>query len=134
MEERHQNGTPEQKRAASSLLNEPQARDGGANVDEAGNEGNCESIVDAGPLEELGSEVEDKVDTGELLKALKSTAGENTANILAAKAIGPSCLAQALLKLVGALNLIKLSNESRVVNGNFAKAREGLGSSVVVVL
>jgi hypothetical protein len=55
----------EEKGSSSSLVNNEDTRDSHDDVDDVGDDSDDEGVVDAGPLEERGSVVEDEVDTGD---------------------------------------------------------------------
>lgn len=74
----HANGTPEQQRSTTPLVNGVETRKRGANVDGGGDHGDDEGVRDTGVLEELSSVVENEVDTGQLLQRLKQTSGRQT--------------------------------------------------------
>lgn len=67
----HTGGTEDQDRTTSKLLNHDEGGWGGEHVDEGGDHGDEERVVDGTELlEEDGTEVEDEVDTSELLHHL----------------------------------------------------------------
>lgn len=69
----HGRATDEQDAAASEALDDPERERRREHVHESGDEGDEEGVVDrAKRLEERGTEVEDEVDTGELLRALEA--------------------------------------------------------------
>lgn len=69
----HRRATDEQDAAAPEALDDPERERRREHVHEGGDEGDKEGVVDrAERLEERGTEVEDEVDTGELLRALET--------------------------------------------------------------
>lgn len=67
----HSGGADDEELAATEAFDGPEGQGGGADVDEGGDEGDQEGVIDrAQTLEEDGAEVEDEVDAGQLLHHL----------------------------------------------------------------
>ena len=80
----HTEGTPDQERTTTEALNGPEGNGGRAHVDEGGNKGDEEGILDRTQgLEEGGSEVEDEVDAGPLLHHLHGSTEDGPSKIAA---------------------------------------------------
>lgn len=93
----HSGGTEDENEAATEALNGPEGDWGGEDVDEGGDEGDQEWVVDrAEGLEEDGTEVEDEVHTSQLLEHLESDTEDGAANVggtvadVTLEAVGPS--------------------------------------------
>lgn len=76
--EAHTDGTDEEKPSTTETFNTPDTREGHSDVDDVGGDRNEEGVGDTRALEERRTEVEDEVDTGELLPALERHTGEHT--------------------------------------------------------
>lgn len=70
----HADGTDDQERPTAEPLNTPHARKSHENIDNVRRNGDEERVGDTGILEERRAEVENEVDTGELLPCLESHA------------------------------------------------------------
>jgi len=78
----HASGTEDQNATTAETLNDPEGQWGAADVDEGGDERDQERVVDrAEGLEEDGTEVEDEVDTGELLHHLHEDTEKSAADV-----------------------------------------------------
>lgn len=78
----HADGTPDEQRTTTELLNRPEGDRGRADVDQGGDQADEEGIVDGSQvLEEGGAKVEDEVDTGELLEHLQGGSENDTTDV-----------------------------------------------------
>lgn len=130
----HANGTEQQKRATTPLLDHVKTGEGRHDVDDVGDQGDHEGVLDAGVLEEGGAVVEDEVDTSELLQTLDGASGSETLAESTAEDLEVGSSSKAHLELVVCLDLGQLGNDRRVVHIHAAKASEGLGGLLVAVL
>lgn len=70
--DQHAQGTPDEERTTTELLDGPEGEWGGADIDEGKDQGDQEGVADsASGLQEWGRVVEDEVDTGPLLHHLQ---------------------------------------------------------------
>lgn len=78
----HTSGTEDEDGTTSNLLDHDEGSRGGEHVDEGGDHGDQEGVVDrAELLEEDGAEVEDEVDTSKLLHHLDEDTDKGTASV-----------------------------------------------------
>ena len=124
----HANGSEEQETAATPLLDKPETGEGGNDVDAGCDQGDDESIADTGILEEGSTVVEDKVDTGQLLKSLETATSRETLAKIALEAVEVSSLAEGELVLVVRSNFSKLLNKSGVLDVQLAELGQRLSS------
>lgn len=83
--------------------------------------------MDAGGLEERRAEIEDEVDTGELLPALEEDAGKSTEGNLVvrrAEAVEVGALADLLLRPQLGADLVELKDNDRVISRKGREAGE----------
>lgn len=82
LERDHAGSTVDEQGAATKLLNHEEREGSGQDVDEGGNKRDEEGVLDGAKLlEEDGTEVEDEVDTGQLLHHLKEYTQHSTAGV-----------------------------------------------------
>lgn len=78
----HGSSTPDENRTATNLLDHDEREGSGEHVDERGDKRDQEGVLDGAELlEEDGTEVEDEVDTGQLLHHLHEDAENGTTDI-----------------------------------------------------
>lgn len=78
----HPSGTPDENGTTTELLNDVEGHGSGADVDESGDQGDEERVGNRSEGgEEDGSEVEDEVDTSELLHHLEENTNSGTAGV-----------------------------------------------------
>lgn len=78
----HETGTPDKNGTATNLLNHDEGEGSAQHIDEGGDHGDKERVVDGAELlEEDGTEVEDEVDTGELLEHLDQDTNRGSADV-----------------------------------------------------
>jgi len=77
----HEGGSTNQESSATKSFNSPEGDRSGDDVDNIGNNLNCERVLDTRLLEESGSVVEDKVDTGPLLHHLEEETEQDTTEV-----------------------------------------------------
>jgi len=142
----HAQGTPDEEGAAAETLHGPEGEWGRAHVDEGGDHGDEEGVVDGAELhEEGGSEVEDEVDARPLLHHLHRGAENRAAQVAAAvpegaaEAVGPGVEEVALgyeghLVLVVGDDLGELVLNVGGLQGLVAKAGKGLGGLIELAL
>lgn len=85
-------------------------------------------------LEELGTIVKDEIDTGQLLKGLKTTSSQEPLDHLWGETIGIGGFAKRQFVLVDSLDLIKFGDKSRVVNRESTKTAHRLCGTLPVIL
>lgn len=124
----HTDGTEEQEVAATPLLDEVEAREGGSDVDSRCDHADSEGVAETGVLEERSSIVEDEVDTSQLLKRLEETTSKKTLAKAALEAIDVSSLAEREFVLMVGSDLSKLLDDSGVVDVKTPELGERLGS------
>lgn len=130
----HPNGSQQKKTAATKFLNEVKTGDSRYNIDQVGNETDEESILNTGVLEELGTIVENEVDTGQLLKGLETTSGHEPLDHLGGETVGIGSLAERQLILVDSLDFVKFLEETGVVDRERTETAHGAGSTLEIVL
>lgn len=142
----HSGATEDENTATTEALNDPEGERGGKHVDEGGDQGDEEGVVDrAKGGEEDGSEVEDEVDTSELLHHLEDYAEDCAANVGGAlgdgtvEAVGPSLEVGGLgndihLVLVVGNDLSKFILDVVGVNWLSTDGGKGLGGSLELAL
>lgn len=142
----HAEGTPEEERTTTDLLNGPEGKGGGAHVDNGGDHGEQEGVLDCAELlEEGGTEVEDEVDTSPLLHHLEGGTEDSAADVgvgvedVAAEAVEPAVKVSGVrddghLVLVVGLDLVQLELNVLRVGRLATDAGESLASSLLVVL
>jgi hypothetical protein len=127
--DQHPDGTPDEKLAATELLDTIESDGGGNDVDQVGDERDQERVFNAGLLEEGRSVVEDEVDTSQLLEHLKANTDEDTAEVArrrhAHEAVDPASLRDATLILVVGLDLRELIFKVVGVDGLASETRQG---------
>ena len=123
----HADGAEEQQRPATPLLDEVQAGEGGEDVDDAGDHGGGEGVLDARVLKKFGAVIEDEVDPGQLLEGLEAAAGGQALAEVAPEAIEVGGLAQTQLVLMVGLDLGQLLDEGGMADVETAQARHGSG-------
>lgn len=136
----HANGTPDEQRATTELLNGPEGDRGGTDVDDGGDHGDQESVLKADELEEDSGVIKDEVDTSPLLEHLESNTDEDLASVgvaladTALEAANPRDLADLHLVLIIGLDLSELVLDVVGVNGLATDTGKGLGSGVEALL
>lgn len=124
----HADGAEEEEVAATPLLNHPETGEGGGDVDGRGDHRNDEGVAEPCVLEELGTVVEDEVDTSKLLERLEQAAGEESPSEITLEAVKVGGLAQRELVLVISGDFGQFFQQSGVLNVESSKLGEGLGS------
>lgn len=142
----HAQGTPEEEGATADLLNGVEGEGGGEDVDDGGDHGEEEGVLDCAELlEEGGAEVEDEVDTGPLLHHLEGGTEDGAADVgvgvedVSAEAVDPAVEVARVgndghLVLVVGLDLVKLELDVLGVGSLATDAGESLTGSLLVVL
>lgn len=132
MPDAHSDGTPQEKRTATEFINSPQTGKGGHNVDDGGDDGNGEGILNTGVLEVLCSVVEDEVNSRELLESLSGHSSELTFEHRPTEAVDIACLAKTELIFVIGTDLPQFCGNGRVVGRKPSQLTERTGSPFVV--
>ncbi|KFZ02513.1 hypothetical protein V500_00150 [Pseudogymnoascus sp. VKM F-4518 (FW-2643)] len=142
----HAHGTDDENTATAEALDDPEGERGAQDVDEGGHEGDEEGVVDrAEGGEKDGSEVEDEVDTSQLLHHLEDYAEDRAADIGGAledgavEAVGPALEVGGLrddlhLVLVVGDDLGELVLDVVGVNWLATNGCEGLGGALELAL
>lgn len=142
----HAHGTDDENTATAEALDDPEGERGAQDVDEGGHEGDEEGVVDrAEGFEENGSEVEDEVDTSQLLHHLEDYAEDSAADVGGAledgavEAVGPALEVGGLrddlhLVLVVGDDLGELVLDVVGVNWLATNGCEGLGGELELAL
>lgn len=134
--EEHTSGTDEEERTTTSTVNEPDTRNGHADVDDVGGNGDQERIRNTRALEEGRAVVEDEVDTGELLPSLEEDTGQDTEQDLVVghlEAVGVRRFAQLLLSAQVGTDFIEFDGNFGVVGGSGEETSEGVGGIFITV-
>jgi hypothetical protein len=127
----HTSRTPEQETPTTEALNAVHTRERHEAVDKVSSDLDKECVLDAGLLEEGGTEVEDEVDTRELLPALDPDTGPSTQAetvVRVAEAVPVGSLTQTALFLKVSTDLVQLELNFGVRLGETSETSDRAGS------
>jgi hypothetical protein len=111
----HADSTQKQNRTSSPLINSIETGDSRADVHTAGNQTDNKLILESRVLEELGTVVEDKVDTGQLLESLEETSSKKTLSKVTLETLDVAGASNAHLVFMVRTNLGKFRKQGRVI-------------------
>lgn len=142
----HAESSPQKEGTTTNPLNGVERDGGGADVDDGGDHGQEEGVLDGAELlEESGAEVEDEVDTGPLLHHLEGGTEDSAADVrvgvedVATEAVDPglevaSLGDQGLLVLEVGIDLVELLLDEVGILGLVTDAGKGSTSLVLLAL
>lgn len=130
----HANGTYEQDGPSSPLVNSIKTGDIRADEDTAGNQTNDKLILEPRILEKLSAIVENKVDTGQLLKSLEQASSQKTLSKITLETFNVAGTSNAHLVVVVCLDLGKFREQSGIIFRETSELGKTLYGACVIVL
>lgn len=133
--QRHTGGTSQQDVSSTNDFHQQDTGNSRTNVDDVGGQGSGET-VDTSRLEESSTEVENEVDTSQLLESLnKNTGGQSLELVvLSGENLAPRGLTVLGLELVGSLDVLQLLDQVWVVYRQLSQSRKRVGGLSVLTL
>ena len=132
--ESHTEGSEEQELSSAPSINQVQTGESGGDVDARGDQTDGETVADTRLLEERSSVVENEVDTGQLLKGLKTTTSSETLAKIALEAVNVGGLSEGQFVLVVGGDLSQLGLDSGVIDIETSQLGERASGLFVLAL
>lgn len=135
LRQRHTGGTSQQDVSSTNDFHQQDTWDSRTDVDNVGGQRSGET-VDTSGLEESGTEVENEVDTSQLLESLNKNTGRQSLElvVLSGEDLAPRRLTVLGLELVSSLDVLQLLDQVRVVNWQLSQSRKRLSGLGVLTL